>query len=1663
MLDATGQTVNLALAGALTDNNAGVNNITATTLNISGNQAVTSIETTVTNLDLTTAATSITDLAGGLTLKDSTVTGQLDLETKGGGLLLDDLLDATGQMVNLVLAGALTDNNAGANNITATTLNISGNNAVTSIETTVTSLDLTTAATPITDLAGGLILTDSVVTGQLDLTTTGGGLALHELTAASQTVNFALGGALTDANGSPTNNLTATTLNITGNAAVGVGDAIELTIANLDLTTAQTNVTNAGTLTLNDSTVTGQLDLATTAGGALKLDELTATGQTVNTVIAGSIDDDNTGTNNITAATWFATANGGIGSADQIETTVTTLDVTNGTSGNVDVLEADGATVTNLDLTAGAGTVTLTSTTGDIGLNNDAVNGNGGLVTLNALAGNILDADTGTTASVSNAGNVSLIAAKDIGTGADSVDVAITGGGTLSVSATGSDIFVNSPTVDLTVSAITTKAAQADTVALKTQGSGNLILPAGLVFTGTATDVFDLDSASGNIDVNTALSIGSIDATSAGGTIILRQNVTTGAVAGVVSNGTTTLDGLTIDTTTGSGVVTFNGATDVQTGALIVNAGGTIAFPNGTFTSQGQDVTFNGAAQMQTPVTFTTNNGTLLFSGTVDSQGGNHDLTVLAGTGNVSLQGVVGGTTPLGNFTVGTGAPPPPPPPPPLVQPPQGANSVTLGVAGGGNETFTITGDLTVTANEIDFRGGDNSITTSGAGRATLRPSPTVTTVTLGGPEAGSLTISSTDFAALGDGWSKIDIGVFTTPVDTIFEGAQLTGAASVKDPLFINGSATVNSGPAAVIGDGSITFTDNVLVQTANFGAAGTDTIFQQKVIIGADNLLILGKNIVFGSDLASIDNATTQANGPHSLTLTTTGDVFMDGPIGSTFSNVAKTIDAKALGTLTINAPRVNIGVDVGAGADVRPVPPVLTETASVTPVIESLTITTATTVKFNGIKSNVVNGGVNINGGVAVTTPNGGSLVINGGGNPVILGGNKTATISPTSLDINNSGVTSLAGTFDTGGNTIDLTGAPNISLLDDTIIQSNVSFASTVTGTAANLIFHQNVAILGGTTFGIGAGTFTANKNIAHGANQLVIGADEIELLGGDNSVTGINGQIALAPGNAGSSIGINGGAGVLQLSNADLKAVANGHSLIVIGRADGTGGGNINSPEATPFIFMDNLAIVSPLGGAFALDATDTAIVVNGGGFLLNAQIADADSNLKIATTGGVSLDANSGSVAALDIGFFPATDNLVIAGDTILSSATNTLRLPASVTGTANLAINPPGNSGNGTDLTFAQITGAKADFVNSDSFTKFGGHLIVGGFTQDPVLGTPDLGTSATERDAIINGATVTFQDPLTTNGPITVLARDINLFADITAGRSGEAGNELVFLAVGDPVMGSGTINGPVANNEEVTLSGSNAFFASTGEFTNADKVELSLGGGDLLVFTAGDAPDFSTASDANSVEEDPTSFQILDGLAVANAGANFAASFDVNSLQSQLITFDIRAELQNTGDLILFDLSIFESELEIIGTIGRGVAMDISQCEELEGCAPFATEESLDAFIAGLDERIAELQRRKAAGQGDAGRIQTLLDGFTAERDYFDTTYRDQLEAYLDEGDDFDDFEDDFDEDFGDAPGQGLSAKALAVNAYQWVEELGKLIWSGDRALPSAHRRY
>ncbi|MBI2201798.1 MAG: hypothetical protein HYU43_07650, partial [Armatimonadetes bacterium] len=326
LVDAGVGDVTLTLtAGALTDNNGALNNVVANDLAITAPGGINDLETSVDTL----AATAINN---NISINEA------------AGLALN-LVDAgTGDVTLALTAGALTDNNAAGNNVVANDLVITAPGGITNIETSVDTLTATTTGTDISSNEAA-------------------GLALNLVDAGVGDVTLILAaGALTD-NNNGANNVVANDLAIT---APGGITSIETSVDTLAAGTTGTDIS------INEATGVA-LNLIASGAGNITL------------AAGGTITDNNgnvAGDNITTTGILTISAVGGIGSANALETTVSTLNATNTGGGAIALTNGAALTITGIS-NSGAGSNITILNTGAV-ITTGAVTTTGGFVSLTA-------------------------------------------------------------------------------------------------------------------------------------------------------------------------------------------------------------------------------------------------------------------------------------------------------------------------------------------------------------------------------------------------------------------------------------------------------------------------------------------------------------------------------------------------------------------------------------------------------------------------------------------------------------------------------------------------------------------------------------------------------------------------------------------------------------------------------------------------------------------------------------------------------------------------------------------------------------------------------------------------------------------------------------------------------------------------------------------------------------------------------------------------------------------------------------------------------------------------------------------------------------------------------------------------------------------------------
>jgi filamentous hemagglutinin family protein len=679
----------------------------------------------------------------------------------------------------------------------------------------------------------------------------------------------------------------------------------------------------------------------------------------------------------------------------------------------------------------------------------------------------------------------------------------------------------------------------------------------------------------------------------------------------------------------------------------------------------------------------------------------------------------------------------------------------------------TNTGNLSLKGNEIDFLGGANSVT--GTGALTLMPATPEQNIALAGAtvfvyggavdaDLNTLDLTADDLAALGDNFSSITIG-----------RTDGSGAVTVAGDVTFNNSVTVQ----APVGAGSIT-------------SAGTTITVAE----GNSIQLIANQNLDLGDIAAPGGNIALTSN---------TGSIAAGNLNSSSANSSGGAIDMTAAGDITA-AGDLNSSSSAGSGSG-GPV-----------------------TLNAGG---NITAGAINATGtlGGGDISLRGSEIDLTGGASTVTSTG--TIRLEPATPEGNISIGGAAAGEGD-DPNTVDLT-ADDIAALADgfnsiTIGRPYSAGAITVTG---DITFNDPLTIQApvgagsitsaGTTITLAEGTpvaLTANENITAG---------NITAPGGNISLTSTAGNIDTSAGllDASSNAG-NGGEIFLQaggnITAGDANAVAGGYGAggaiifssgsgsintgnLNTSSANGTGGaveltapggispGNINS-SSNSGSSGGNIQLNGP-----AVLSRDVSLDTGtGAGDITLSSTVDGAQNLTLAAgTGNITFNGAVGSVTRLG-------DLTVNSGNNVLTQAISAASLTQNAgTGTTtfngaldttaigginltgnNFALNAPVTTTNGGGLSVnnsGQVTIAPAADLN-----------LAGGFSQTGVGGVVAGGEIAGSSIQFNSAVTLTDNTSLNTsagNGDISfnsTVDGTVNLTLNAGTGNitlSGDAGS--------------------------------------------------------------------------------------------------------------------------------------------------------------------------------------------------------------------------------------------------------------------------------------------
>ncbi|BAZ29027.1 filamentous hemagglutinin family outer membrane protein [Cylindrospermum sp. NIES-4074] len=899
--------------------------------------------------------------------------------------------------------------------------------------------------------------------------------------------------------------------------------------------------------------------------------------------------------------------------------------------------------------------------------------------------------------------------------------------------------------------------------------------------------------------------------------------------SGVIDiNAVTFKDPVTIQSPNANGTINVNGLITATGNASVTLKANPITLKAG-ITTANQLIDFQGSVLLGQNATLNSNGGNINFENTVN---GAKDLTLNAGAGTVSFDGAVGGTSALNklditdasNINVASDI--------------KTISNLTLSkpvtLTGTGQKEFSSASgeitinslaagdsDLILSANEINLATA-NSITSNNK-NITLQPFTAGQNIIVNGAAdtgATTLDLTTTDLAALADGFNSITIG------RTNGSGIVDINTVAFKDPVKFqspNGTGTINANGVTGENNASITFdgktnlngnvtTNNsainfekaVTLNNANLtlNAGNGDITFKDTVAGTTSNLTLdaaktnVANNISTGTGNLAF-NSQVNLTGANAKTFTSTGDI--------TFGNIVT-----GTSDLTLAAANTNVANNINTGklqfdGQVKltgATPKTFTSTGEIT---FKNTVTGSSDLTLNATKINVASN---------IST---GNLAFN---NQVNLtgGGAKTFTSTTGDITFNNTVDGGSLLTLNALGN-VTLKGAVggNTALSQFTSDAVNTSIGGNITTANGDITLKKPATLTGNSTFNAGTATIAINSGLNAGAFDLNLTANEINLATA-NSITSNNKNITLQPFTAGQKIILGGVSdsdlpsaitNTLDLTATDLAALADGFNSITIGRTNGSGVIDINTAT-----FQDPVTFKSPTGtiNANGVTGQGNASITFDGKTNLNGNVTTNNSAInfeKLVTLNNADLNLNAGNADITFKDTVTGTSNL-----TLNAAKTNVANNIS--TGTGNLAFNSQVNLTGANaktftstgDITFGNIVTGTSDLTLAAANTNVANNINTGKLQFD---GQVKL-TGATPKTFTSTGE-ITFKNTVTGSSDLTLNATKINVASNISTGN--------------------------LAFNNQVNLTGGGAktFTSTTGDITFNNTVD----GGSLLTLNA------------------------------------------------------------------------------------------------------------------------------------------------------------------------------------------------------------------------------
>jgi len=701
--------------------------------------------------------------------------------------------------------------------------------------------------------------------------------------------------------------------------------------------------------------------------------------------------------------------------------------------------------------------------------------------------------------------------------------------------------------------------------------------------------------------------------------------------------------------------------------------------------------------------------------------------------------------------------------------------------------------NLNIIANEINFNGGENSVT--GTGNLILQPGTASQNIEIAGfvdfDTSDTLDITTDDLAALQNGFNSITIGREDG------SGTILINDVTFQDPVTIQ----------APQGNGEI----RAEAQLQTFG-------YVIRSITGDDNAsitLIAGSSILTGNITTQGNPVTLQANEVSVLgTLNSgSGDVVISTNEINLESDDLFGLEGEIIGTgnLLLQPFDTNQGIELGGNGNTENLDLTTTKLANIN--------------DFNTVTIGQLNGTGTINIGAANPidlSDKSFNLTLNGGDttfdNNLTLGDNRTLTLNTgtvtsavngTDITIGGNGTLILnpSGSVGAADNPLETsisqltaTSVPgDFSLRNDDTLDlntSNITGNINITSTTGNITDNGTVTVGGDSTF-------TTNQTDAN------IELDQLNTTGAISLNTN----------------GSNGNATVTNTNTTNLNNSNVGGELQVTAT-----NGNITDSD-TVTVGGDSTFTTNQTNADIELDQLNTtgAISLNTTGSNGNAQITAPNANLGTSNVGGnLSATATTGDIS---------TSGTINAGSVDIN-ASDTVNLNDEVTATDGGTVNVTANSNITTNNITAEgginVTSSNGN-INTNNLNTASTEGAGGDINLTSNQGSVTAGT--------LNSSGVTQGGTITVEAETQITAGEINSSAQI--GNGGNVSLDPTGDVEFDSIDAQG---GPNGEGGDVFVESTNGFIRVTDSFIDQNEINASIstvggeGGGSITLRHAG-----------------------------------------------------------------------------------------------------------------------------------------------------------------------------------------------------------------------------